>query len=149
VLPPPIPMTPAGNWRYMIIRFYWDGEKEPSVECPVGDFFACGWGKYAHVNSLPVCVNPGSAFNCYWEMPFRKKCRITMENIGEKQATKKGYRIPSEGLAMVLRNYFDTCEKQSTFTEYLKEVIEQTGATPEHIAKEYKIDAEELKKLAG
>lgn len=80
-------MTPAGNWRYMIIRFYWDNEKEPSVECPVGDFFACGWGKYAHVNSLPVCVNPGSAFNCYWEMPFRKKCRITMENISEKQVT--------------------------------------------------------------
>jgi len=80
-------MTPAGNWRYMIIRFYWDGEKEPSVECPVGDFFACGWGTYAHVNSLPVTVNPGSAFNCYWEMPFRKSCRITMENIAEKRAT--------------------------------------------------------------
>ncbi|MFC1528887.1 glycoside hydrolase family 172 protein [Candidatus Latescibacterota bacterium] len=80
-------MTPAGNWRYMIIRFYWDDEKEPSIECPVGDFFACGWGKYSHVNSLPVCVNPGSAFNCYWEMPFRKKCRITMENISEKQVT--------------------------------------------------------------
>ncbi|MBT4482227.1 MAG: DUF2961 domain-containing protein [Candidatus Latescibacteria bacterium] len=80
-------MTPAGNWRYMIIRFYWDGEKDPSIECPVGDFFACGWGKYAHVNSLPVCVNPGSAFNCYWEMPFRKNCRITMENISEKQVT--------------------------------------------------------------
>ncbi len=70
------------------------------------------------------------------------------ESVGEKEATKKGYRIPSEGLAMVLKNYFDTCEKQSTFTEYLKEVIQQTGATPEHIAKEYQIDANELKKLA-
>jgi len=80
-------LTPAGTWRYMILRFYWDGEKEPSVECPVGDFFACGWQKYAHVSSLPVCVNPGSAFNCYWEMPFRKSCRITMENIGEKTIT--------------------------------------------------------------
>lgn len=74
-------MTPTGMWRQSIIRFYWDGEETPSVECPVGDFFACGWGKYAHVNSLPVCVNPGSAFNCYWEMPFRKSCRITMTNI--------------------------------------------------------------------
>jgi len=80
-------MTPAGNWRYMILRFYWDGEKEPSVECPVGDFFACGWGKYAQVSSLPICVNPGSAFNCYWEMPFRKSAKITMENIGENQCT--------------------------------------------------------------
>jgi len=77
-------MTPAGNWRYSILRFYWDDETEPSVEVPVGDFFACGWGKYAQVSSQAVCVNPGSALNCYWEMPFRKKCKITMENLDEK-----------------------------------------------------------------
>ncbi|MDP2983657.1 MAG: DUF2961 domain-containing protein [Candidatus Latescibacter sp.] len=80
-------MTPAGTWRCSIIRIYWDGEKEPSVEAPVGDFFACGWGKYAQLNSLPVCVNPGSAFNCYWEMPFRKSCRITFENIDDRPMT--------------------------------------------------------------
>jgi len=74
-------MTPTGKWRYSILRIYWDGETEPSVEAPVGDFFACGWGKYAQVSSLAVCVNPGSAFNCYWVMPFRKSCRITFENI--------------------------------------------------------------------
>ncbi len=80
-------MTPAGNWRYSILRFYWDGEKEPSVEVPVGDFFACGWGKFAQVSSLPVCVNPGSGLNCYWVMPFRKSCRVTMENVDEKRMT--------------------------------------------------------------
>ena len=74
-------MTPTGVWRYSILRIYWDDEKEPSVEVPVGDFFGAGWGSYAHLNSLAVAVNPGSAFNCYWEMPFRKKCRITMTNI--------------------------------------------------------------------
>jgi hypothetical protein len=74
-------MTPTGNRRFSIFRIYWDDEKEPSVEVPVGDFFANGWGGYAHVNSLAVCVNPGSAYNCYWVMPFRKKCRITMTNI--------------------------------------------------------------------
>jgi hypothetical protein len=77
-------MTPTGNWRYSILRFYWDDEATPSVEVPVGDFFGMGWGKYSHLNSLAVCVNPGSAFNCYWPMPFRKKCRITMENIDDK-----------------------------------------------------------------
>lgn len=77
-------MTPTGNWRNSIIRFYWDDEKTPSVETPVGDFFGMGWGQYAHLQSLAVCVNPGSAFNCYWPMPFRKKCRITMENIDDK-----------------------------------------------------------------
>ena len=77
-------MTPTGNWRYSILRFYWDDETTPSVETPVGDFFCMGWGKYAQVTSLPVAVNPGSGFNCYWTMPFRKKCRITMENIDDE-----------------------------------------------------------------
>lgn len=77
-------MTPTGNWRYSILRFYWDDEEEPSVEVPVGDFFGMGWGEYAPLNSLPVSVNPGSSFNSFWTMPFRRKCRITMENIGEK-----------------------------------------------------------------
>jgi hypothetical protein len=80
-------MTPTGNWRYSILRMYWDGETEPSVETPVGDFFAMGWGKYAPLSSLAVCVNPGSAFNSYWPMPFRKKARITMENLNDQPMT--------------------------------------------------------------
>jgi hypothetical protein len=78
-------MTPTGNWRFSILRIYWDDQEFPSVECPVGDFFASGWGKFASLASLAVCVNPGSAFNCYWEMPFRKKCRITFENIAPEE----------------------------------------------------------------
>ena len=77
-------MTPTGNWRFLILRMYWDDETTPSVEAPVGDFFACGWGSYAQLSSLAICVNPGSAFNCYWEMPFRKSCRITAENIADE-----------------------------------------------------------------
>ncbi|MEI9865189.1 MAG: glycoside hydrolase family 172 protein [Limisphaerales bacterium] len=80
-------MTPTGNWRHSILRFYWDDETNPSVECPVGDFFACGLGQYAQINSLAVCVNPGSAFNCYWPMPFHKKARITLENLDDKDMT--------------------------------------------------------------
>jgi hypothetical protein len=74
-------MTPTGTWRFSILRIYWDGSPEPAVECPVGDFFACGWNKFAQVSSLAVCVNPGSAFNCYWPMPFRRRCRMTLTNI--------------------------------------------------------------------
>jgi len=80
-------LTPAGNWRFAIIRFYWDDETQPSVECPVGDFFAAGWGQYAQISSLAVCVNPGSAMNCYWEMPFRKGFRVTLENISDENFT--------------------------------------------------------------
>ncbi len=86
-------MTPTGNWKFSIIRMYWDDETEPSVECPVGDFFAMGWNEYAPLNSLAICVNPGSAFNCYWAMPFRKKCRITMENINDKDEMRLYYQI--------------------------------------------------------
>jgi hypothetical protein len=78
-------MTPTGTYRSSILRFHWDGESAPSVECPVGDFFASAFTSYdvfAQINSLAVCVNPGNAFNCYWAMPFRERCRITLENIG-------------------------------------------------------------------
>jgi hypothetical protein len=80
-------MTPTGHWRFSILRVYWDGETTPSIEVPVGDFFAAGWGKYGQISSLPVAVNPGSAFNSYWTMPFRKSCRMTVTNIAPRAMT--------------------------------------------------------------
>jgi hypothetical protein len=75
-------MTPSGVARLMILRFYWDDETEASVEVPLGDFFAAGWGMKdgPFINSIPIAVNPGSGFNSFWQMPFRKKCKITVEN---------------------------------------------------------------------
>ena len=80
-------LTPTGTWRNTILRMYWDHQEHPSVEAPIGDFFACGWGEYAQVSSLAVCVNPGSAFNCYWPMPFREHCRMTLENRDDEPVT--------------------------------------------------------------
>jgi len=82
-------MTPVGEYRLMILRFYWDDETDPSVEVPVGDFFAAGWGIMNEpvINSATVAVNPRNGFNSFWQMPFRKKCRITMENMSKKEAT--------------------------------------------------------------
>jgi hypothetical protein len=80
-------MTPAGDWRLNIFRVYWDGEKDPSVEVPVGDFFGQAWGKYARISSLAVAVNPGSAFNCYWPMPFHKRATMTLQNLSDKPMT--------------------------------------------------------------
>jgi hypothetical protein len=79
--------APLDKTRWFILRFYWDDEPEPSVEVPLGDFFACGWGRYCPISSLAVCVNPGSAFNCYWQMPFRKKARLAMENLDDNPMT--------------------------------------------------------------
>jgi len=86
-------MTPTGNWRFSIIRIYWDGETEPSVECPVGDFFGMGWNVYSPLVSSAICVNPGSAFNSYWAMLFRKKCKITMENVNDTDPMTLYYQI--------------------------------------------------------
>lgn len=81
------------NLRFTIIRIFWDDEKEPSVECPLGDFFCLGWNQFASINSLAVCVNPKNGYNCYWVMPFRKKCKITIENINNRDAMKLFYQI--------------------------------------------------------
>lgn len=77
--------APLDRTREMIIRFYWDGEETPSVECPLADFFTCGWQEACQNNSLMVSVNPGSAFNCYWTMPFKKKAKVTIENLNKEQ----------------------------------------------------------------
>lgn len=78
-------MTPTGiRGRQMILRFYWDGNEVPSVECPLGDFFANAYvPDFNSVSSLAVCVNPKNGLNCYWEMPFRHHCRITVENASD------------------------------------------------------------------
>lgn len=79
--------------RSHIIRFYWDGEKTPSIEAPVSDFFAVGHNLFAPVNSLAVIVNPASAFNCYWPMPFRKHAKITFTNEDKDELDLFTYQI--------------------------------------------------------
>ncbi len=80
-------------WRKLVIRFYWDGEATPSIEVPLGDFFCNGWGVRCNVSSLPVAVNPAGGFNCYWEMPFRRSARITLENLSPEQVLGFYYQI--------------------------------------------------------
>lgn len=86
-------MTPTGNWNFAVLRVYYDDETAPSVESPLGAFFGQAWNQYAHLNSLAVTVNPGSAFNCYWKMPFRKKCRITVENLNPTESMRLYYQV--------------------------------------------------------
>ena len=82
-------MTLTGNqFRHAILRFYYEGNENPSVECPAGDFFAYAYGSFNNFSPLisaTICVNPGNAFNCYWPIPFKKNVRITMENISTQK----------------------------------------------------------------
>jgi hypothetical protein len=70
--------------RDVILRAYWDDQTQPSVECPLGDFFGVGWGPFAQLSSLPVAVNPNNGLNCFWSMPFRSNARLTLENRGQQ-----------------------------------------------------------------
>lgn len=66
--------------RDLIMRMYWDGEENPSVEVPLGDFFCCGFGQECIVNSAIITVVPSRGLNSYFAMPFHKHARITIEN---------------------------------------------------------------------
>jgi hypothetical protein len=94
----------TGAGRDSILRIYWDDQEQPSVECPMYDFFAVPWcyhasgptmpgSPFAQLTSLPVAVNPRYGVNCYWEMPFRKRCRITLENLNPKGEAFCYYQI--------------------------------------------------------
>lgn len=87
-------ITVAPNlWRNLVLRCYWDAEETPSVEVPLGDFFCNGWCERANVNSLPISVNPAGGFNSYWEMPFRKHARISIENLSPDPVEGFFYQI--------------------------------------------------------
>jgi hypothetical protein len=89
--------------RHVILRIYWDGQENPSVECPLADFFGSPWlnqkageptnEPFVPLNSLPVSVNPNRGFNCFWEMPFRKHCRMTVENRHHRDETVLYYQV--------------------------------------------------------
>ena len=82
-----------GLGRALVLRFYWDGETDPSVEVPLTDFFAIGNDRFAPVNSLAVVDVPAASMNCYWPMPFRKHARITITNDSDNTVPLFTYQI--------------------------------------------------------
>lgn len=83
-------------YRNCILRMLWDGEASPSVEVPLGDFFANGNGLRTKINSIPIAVNPNGGFNCYWPMPFKKHARIEIENQDKDDVWGFFYQITYE-----------------------------------------------------
>ncbi len=74
----------SANHGEILIRMYWDGNPRPAVEAPFGDFFASPFGERRQVISLPVVVESGDSYNCFWYMPFRKSARIEVVNDGDR-----------------------------------------------------------------
>ena len=74
--------------RKLVLRMYWDGQAQPSVEAPVGDFFGVGHGKVASYQSVALNMSAQegqdqrAAMNCYFPMPYGQGARITVQNEG-------------------------------------------------------------------
>lgn len=73
--------------RKLVLRAWWDGEANPSIEAPIGDFFGLGHGICKNFVSEPLSMNPqdGRGFCCYFPMPFERSARFTLENQSEGQ----------------------------------------------------------------
>lgn len=73
--------------RKAVLRMFWDGEEQPSVETPLGDFFGMGHAMARNFVSLPLQMSPedGRAFNCWFPMPFERGARIEVENEAAKR----------------------------------------------------------------
>jgi hypothetical protein len=82
--------------RAIILRAYWDAERQPSIEVPVGDFFGIGHGIAHHFTSLPLTMTCDRGFNCYFPMPFAKRARFEVENQSEEQVRSFYYYIDYE-----------------------------------------------------
>lgn len=78
--------------RRAVIRMYWDGESDPSVVAPFGDFFGVGFSEYRHFTALPLGMSSGGNY-CYFPMPFSKGARIEVENQSAKKITSLYYNI--------------------------------------------------------
>lgn len=76
--------------RKLVLEMYWDGEENPSVLSPLGDFFCVGHAVAVHHVSLPVSTIFGprrgpngpfsAAMNVYFPMPFAEGARIVLRN---------------------------------------------------------------------
>jgi hypothetical protein len=74
-------VTLDSKWyRDLILRVYWEGQENPSIESPIGDFMCCSWNGRQNILALPINVNPSGGMNCYFVMPFKEHARIVLEN---------------------------------------------------------------------
>jgi hypothetical protein len=79
--------------RELVLRIYWDGANKPAVECPLGDFYGLGFGKYVEYKSAPIAIGGIKALNCYWPMPFDTGARLTMTNEGTQRVDSCYFNI--------------------------------------------------------
>lgn len=75
----------SNHLKEIVMRIYWDGNSQPSVEVPVGDFFGLNLGQYFVYQSAFLNCSSVKALNCYFAMPYRKSARITATNESSRK----------------------------------------------------------------
>jgi Protein of unknown function (DUF2961) len=84
--------------RRLLIRMYWDGETEPSVLVPLGDFFGVGHARTVNFASAPLQMSPedGKGFNCFFHMPFASGARIEVVSEMREESVYLYYYVDYE-----------------------------------------------------
>jgi D-arabinan exo alpha-(1,3)/(1,5)-arabinofuranosidase (non-reducing end) len=103
--------------KKLVLRMYWDGERTPSVETPVGDFFGLGLGDYFLFESDPLKVGANNALNSFFPMPFPKHARMTVTNEGQRKVDAFYFNIDYRAYAHPLAAdtlYFHAQYRQAT-----------------------------------
>lgn len=120
--------------RSLIVRCYWDGEENPSVEVPVADFFGMGFGEWKDYISLPLNMTSGG-YNCYWPMPFKEKARIVVENTGSVPIESFYYNIGVRTFGEISDEalYFHAQYRQVTTEETVPVTILETDGRGHYV----------------
>ncbi|MFC4872536.1 glycoside hydrolase family 172 protein [Negadavirga shengliensis] len=107
-----------GHLKKIVLRMYWDGEDQPSVEAPIGDFFGLGLGKYYLFESKYLSVGSQRALNSAFPMPFKQSAKITVTNEGEQEINAFYYNIDWEKHEVLPENtaYFHAQFRQAVPT---------------------------------
>ena len=84
--------------RKVLLKMYWDGEQEPCVLVPLGDFFGVGHAQATNYSSLPMVMAPrdGQGLNCYLPMPFSRGARIEVTSENFTSEVRLYYNIDYE-----------------------------------------------------
>jgi D-arabinan exo alpha-(1,3)/(1,5)-arabinofuranosidase (non-reducing end) len=133
--------------RTIVLRMFWDGDENPAVEVPLGDFFAVGHGADRDVHSFPISVNSnGHARNCWWPMPFSDGARITVTNEGPETVT--AFYCYVEYLALddspPTRERFHAQYRQAYPTDFPENyVILETEGQGQYVGTVYSIESTE------
>jgi len=85
--------------KNLVLRAWWDGEKSPSIEVPIGDFFGLGLGEYFTYQSALLTVAPIKALNAYFKMPFANGARLTVTNEGKTRTDSLYFAVDYVTLA--------------------------------------------------